>query len=48
VPPGQPLGGVKLSGHGREMCAETLLEYSAPKSVSMRLSTERPPLWEAR
>jgi acyl-CoA reductase-like NAD-dependent aldehyde dehydrogenase len=48
VPAGQPLGGVKLSGHGREMCAETLLEYSAPKAVSMRLSRERPPLWDAR
>lgn len=45
VPPGQPLGGVKLSGHGREMCAETLLEYSAAKAISMRLDTERPALW---
>jgi aldehyde dehydrogenase len=45
TPPGQPLGGVKLSGHGREMCAETLLEYSAPKAISMRLDTERPDLW---
>jgi aldehyde dehydrogenase len=45
VPAGQPLGGVKASGHGREMCAETLLEYSVPKAVSMRLGTERPPLW---
>lgn len=47
VPPGQPLGGVKLSGHGREMCAETLLEYSAPKAVSMRLDSARPDLWSA-
>jgi aldehyde dehydrogenase len=45
TPPGQPLGGVKLSGHGREMCAETLLEYSAPKAISMRLDAVRPGLW---
>ncbi|HEY4277986.1 MAG TPA: aldehyde dehydrogenase family protein [Conexibacter sp.] len=45
TPPGQPLGGVKRSGHGREMCAETLLEYSAPKAVSMRLDSARPQLW---
>jgi len=45
VPSGQPLGGVKRSGFGREMCAETLLEYSAPKAVSMSLDTARPGLW---
>jgi aldehyde dehydrogenase (NAD+) len=45
VAPGQPLGGVKASGHGRELCAETLLEYSAPKAISMRLDTARPQLW---
>lgn len=45
TPPGQPLGGVRLSGHGREMCAETLLEYSTPKAISMRLDTERPAMW---
>jgi aldehyde dehydrogenase len=45
VPSGQPLGGVKRSGFGREMCAETLLEYSAPKGISMRLDTARPGLW---
>lgn len=42
---GQPLGGIKSSGFGREMCAETLLEYTAPKAISLRLSTERPDLW---
>jgi acyl-CoA reductase-like NAD-dependent aldehyde dehydrogenase len=45
VPSGQPLGGVKRSGFGREMCAETLLEYSAPKAISMSLDTARPRLW---
>ena len=45
VPSGQPLGGVKRSGFGREMCAETLLEYSAAKAVSMSLDTARPGLW---
>jgi len=48
VGPGQPLGGVKQSGHGRELCAETLLEYSAPKAVSMRLGGARPDLWGAQ
>jgi acyl-CoA reductase-like NAD-dependent aldehyde dehydrogenase len=45
VTPGQPLGGIKASGYGREMSAETLLEYSVPKAVAMRTSTERPELW---
>jgi aldehyde dehydrogenase len=45
VPAGQPLGGVKASGHGREMCAETLLEYSGAKAVSMRIDSERPAAW---
>ncbi len=45
VPSGQPLGGVKRSGFGREMCAETLLEYSAAKAISMSLDTARPGLW---
>ncbi|MHB1469287.1 MAG: aldehyde dehydrogenase family protein [Solirubrobacteraceae bacterium] len=44
-PAGQPLGGVKQSGYGREMCAETLLEYSAPKAISMRLDVGRPAMW---
>jgi aldehyde dehydrogenase len=44
-PFGQPLGGIKQSGYGRELCAETLLEYSAPKAVSMRIDTERPRMW---
>jgi aldehyde dehydrogenase len=46
-PFGQPLGGIKQSGYGRELCAETLLEYSAPKAVSMRIDTERPSMWGA-
>jgi aldehyde dehydrogenase len=45
VAPGQPLGGIKASGFGREMTAETLLEYTAPKAVAMRLSAERPELF---
>jgi acyl-CoA reductase-like NAD-dependent aldehyde dehydrogenase len=45
LPSGQPLGGVKRSGYGREMCAETLLEYSALKVNSTRLTPDRPPLW---
>ena len=42
---GQPMGGVKQSGFGRELCVETLDEYSAIKAVNVGLSSERPPLW---
>lgn len=45
TPPGSPMGGVKASGFGRELSAETLLEYSAPKTVNVGLSSERPRLW---
>ena len=45
VSPGQPLGGVKDSGYGREMSVETMLEYSVPKAIAMRLSAERPRMW---
>jgi hypothetical protein len=44
-PSGQPLGGVKRSGFGREMCAETLLGYGAAKAISLSLVTARPGLW---
>jgi len=42
---GVPMGGVRDSGFGREVHAETLLEYSAPKVVNIGLSTERPVRW---
>jgi aldehyde dehydrogenase (NAD+) len=45
TPQGQPQGGIKRSGFGRELSRETLLEYSAVKAVNVRLTTERPPLW---
>ena len=45
TPQGQPQGGSKRSGYGRELSRETLLEYSAPKAVNVRLTTERPQLW---
>ena len=45
LPVGMPMGGVKDSGFGRELSAETLLEYSAPKVVDVDLSTTRPPLF---
>ncbi len=38
-----PMGGVKDSGFGRELSAETLLEYSAPKVVDVDLSHHPPP-----
>ena len=45
TPPGSPMGGIKASGFGRELCAETLLEYSAPKTVNVGLTHDRPQLW---
>ena len=45
LPVGMPMGGVKDSGFGRELSAETLHEYSAPKVVNVDLSGERPELW---
>ena len=42
---GAPMGGVKDSGFGREVHAETLLEFSSPKVVNASLSTERPSRW---
>ena len=45
TPPGSPMGGVKASGFGRELSSETLHEYSAPKTINIGLSRERPPLW---
>ena len=45
IPPGSPMGGIKASGFGREMCAETLLEYSAPKTINVGLTRARPGLF---
>ena len=39
------MGGVKDSGFGRELGAETLPEYSVAKTVNIDLAAERPPLW---
>ena len=45
LPIGAPQGGVKDSGFGRELSAETLHEYSASKVVNIDLGGARPPLW---
>jgi aldehyde dehydrogenase (NAD+) len=45
LPAGVPMGGIGDSGFGRELSAETMLEYSAPKAVNIGLGRERPPLW---
>ncbi|MGW4029231.1 aldehyde dehydrogenase family protein [Streptomyces sp. NPDC004838] len=45
TPLGQPQGGVKASGFGREGAAATLLEYTATKVVHTSLDTTRPPMW---
>lgn len=45
LPAAMPMGGVKKSGFGRELCEETLLEYSAPKVVDIDLGAPRFPLW---
>ena len=36
--PGQPLGGFKQSGFGRENCAETLNHYTQTKAVIVNLT----------
>lgn len=45
LPAGMPMGGVKDSGFGREVAVETLLDYSATKSVNIDLGNVRPQLW---
>ncbi|MBM7517505.1 aldehyde dehydrogenase family protein [Nocardioides nitrophenolicus] len=45
TPLGQPQGGVKASGFGREGAAETLLEYTSTKVVHASLDRARPPMW---
>jgi aldehyde dehydrogenase (NAD+) len=45
TPQGQPQGGFRRSGFGRELCEETLLEYSAPKAVNIGLDPARPAFW---
>jgi aldehyde dehydrogenase (NAD+) len=45
MPIGAPFGGVGDSGFGRELSAETMLEYSSSKVVNVDLSTDRPELW---
>ncbi|GII85379.1 betaine-aldehyde dehydrogenase [Sphaerisporangium siamense] len=45
TPLGQPQGGVKASGFGREGATATLLEYTATKVVHASLDTTRPPMW---
>jgi aldehyde dehydrogenase (NAD+) len=45
LPAGLPMGGIGDSGFGRELSAETLLEYSAPKAINIGLGAERPALW---
>ncbi|MBL7255578.1 aldehyde dehydrogenase family protein [Paractinoplanes lichenicola] len=45
LPAGAPMGGVKDSGFGRELSWETLLEYSAPKTINIDLGAPRFPLW---
>ncbi|MEV8639367.1 aldehyde dehydrogenase family protein [Streptosporangium sp. NPDC051023] len=45
TPLGQPQGGVKASGFGREGATATLLEYTVTKVVHASLDTTRPPMW---
>ena len=45
TPQGQPQGGFRRSGFGRELSEETLLEYSAPKAVNVGLDPSRPAFW---
>jgi aldehyde dehydrogenase (NAD+) len=45
LPAGVPMGGIGDSGFGRELSAETMLEYSAPKAINIGLGDTRPALW---
>lgn len=45
LPAGVPMGGVKESGFGRELCRETLLDFSAAKVINIDLGAPRFPLW---
>ena len=45
LPFGAPMGGIKDSGFGRELSAETMREYSASRVVNVDLATARPALW---
>ncbi|WP_436697913.1 aldehyde dehydrogenase family protein [Nocardioides sp. BYT-33-1] len=45
TPLGQPQGGVRASGFGREGATATLLEYTSTKVVHASLDTTRPPMW---
>ncbi|RYF61105.1 MAG: aldehyde dehydrogenase family protein [Comamonadaceae bacterium] len=45
LPVGVPMGGVKDSGFGRELCRETLLEFSSAKVINIDLGAPRPSLW---
>lgn len=41
-----PFGGNKASGYGRERCAETLLEFSRPKTVRIPSGLSEIPVWK--
>jgi aldehyde dehydrogenase (NAD+) len=45
LPAGAPMGGVKDSGFGRELCEGTLLDYSASKVVNIDLGSPRVRMW---
>lgn len=45
LPAGMPMGGVGNSGFGRELCVETLDQYSTIKAIDVDLGAGRPPLW---
>lgn len=44
---GTPFGGVKDSGHGREHCIETLLEYTTAKTINAPSGMGKIPAWRA-
>lgn len=45
TPLGQPQGGVKASGFGREGATATLYEYTATQVINASLDRSRPPMW---
>ena len=46
VSPGSPFGGVRGSGHGRDMGFEAMHDYTSPKSVWVNVDAEIPPFYK--
>lgn len=45
VNPGSPFGGIGVSGYGREMGFEAMLEYTEPKATWVNIDADLPPFY---